>query len=283
MPPRPRHCSIESGPSGGRYGGRPRRRRPRRPRRRARARLGSREKCQWEPLPPTGTRPPPGAPRRRHTACPAGRSAAPTGCSRARASTSLTRTQVGMVVPNHTAGQRDAGRVAMDQSSRAPARMSQSPAQRLHHVHARRARGRHQRRENRRRDEQRRRRRAIGSTPGIWTSVDVAADDPREQRARRSTPATMPAHGDHRAFAEHARQQVPRRRADRQPDAELARPRAHRERQHAGDADDRDQSARRRRSRRTRARSADSAPALPRARRRASPPARPADRPTARG
>ena len=31
-----------------------------------------------------------------------------------------------------------------------------------------------------------------------------------------------------------------RLRADRQPDAELARPPAHRKRQHAGDADDRD-------------------------------------------
>ena len=47
----------------------------------------------------------------------------------------------------------------------------------------------------------------------------------------------MPAAGNQRAFAEHARQQVPRRRSDRQPDAELARPRADRERQHAGDAD----------------------------------------------
>ena len=33
---------------------------------------------------------------------------------------------------------------------------------------------------------------------------------------------------------------MPRRRPDRQADAELARPRAHRERQHAGDADDGD-------------------------------------------
>ena len=62
---------------------------------------------------------------------------------------------------------------------------------------------------------------------------------------RRPAPAAMPADragddaadGDHGAFAENARQEMPRRRADRQPDAELARPRAHRERQHAGHAD----------------------------------------------
>ena len=87
-------------------------------------RLGSRKKRRSEPRPPTATRPPAGAPDRRHTACPAGRNAVQTGCSSTRASTSLTRTQDGMVVPNHTAGQRDAGRVAMDLSSRAPARMS---------------------------------------------------------------------------------------------------------------------------------------------------------------
>jgi hypothetical protein len=38
------------------------------------------------------------------------------------------------------------------------------------------------------------------------------------------------------AFLQHARQQMHRRRADGQTHAELARPRAHRERQHAGHA-----------------------------------------------
>ena len=70
--------------------------------------------------------------------------------------------------------------------------------------------------------------------------LDVAADEPGEDE-----PADDAGHdagrGNHGAFAEHAGQQVARLRADRQPDAELARPRAHRERQHAGHADDRDQ------------------------------------------
>ena len=54
-------------------------------------------------------------------------------------------------------------------------------------------------------------------------------------------PATMPLTPIDGALAQDARQQMPRRRADRQPHAELARARAHREREHAGHADDGDE------------------------------------------
>ena len=58
----------------------------------------------------------------------------------------------------------------------------------------------------------------------------------RLRHPRRCRSATMHAPSDRTRM-----QQAARRRANRQPHAELARPRAHRERQHARDADDRDQ------------------------------------------
>ena len=69
--------------------------------------------------------------------------------------------------------------------------------------------------------------------------LDVAADEPGESNPSDRSRDDA-ADGDHCAFAENSGQEMPRRRANGQADAELARPRAHRERQHAGNADDGD-------------------------------------------
>ena len=77
----------------------------------------------------------------------------------------------------------------------------------------------------------------MGTAPGIRTSVTQAPDQSREEhtadRARHHA-----GDGDHRALAEDARQQMPWRRPNGESNAKLSRPGAHRERQHAGHADD---------------------------------------------
>ena len=81
---------------------------------------------------------------------------------------------------------------------------------------------------------------AIGTTPGICTSPTKLPDQAREHHtADRAGDDAADADG--RALAEDAREQMPRRRSNRQPHAELARARAHREREHAGHADHRDE------------------------------------------
>ena len=82
---------------------------------------------------------------------------------------------------------------------------------------------------------------STGSAPGSCDVLEEARRRRARARSRPTAPATMPIAAITTPSDEHARQQVPRRGADRQPDAELARARAHRERQHAGDADDGDQ------------------------------------------
>ena len=81
---------------------------------------------------------------------------------------------------------------------------------------------------------------STGSAPGSCTFSTNARRHARERVAARRA-GDDPDRGDQRALRQDARQQVPRRRADRQPHAELARARAHRERQHARHADDGDQ------------------------------------------
>ena len=187
------------GLAGGRYAGRPRRRaarrqaprRPRRPRRRARARLGSRKKRQWEPPPPTATRPPPGAPDRRHTACPAARNAVRRAAPATRASTSLTRTQDGMVVPNHTAGQQGRGPRSLWICRAGHRQNVLIPAQRLHDVDAGRARGGHQRGEDRRPRQAASRR--PGSAPGRERGhPGCSCRRPAPAASPPTTPAAMP-------------------------------------------------------------------------------------------
>ena len=73
--------------------------------------------------------------------------------------------------------------------------------------------------------------------------LDAAEESRREARQRIAADRAGgdADHGDLHALRQHARQQLSRRRSDRETHAELARPRAHREREHAGDADDGDQ------------------------------------------
>ena len=79
-----------------------------------------------------------------------------------------------------------------------------------------------------------------GQQAGNPDILDVAANHPRKHDSSGGSCGNADA-CNHSAFSEDAGQQMPRRRPNREADAELARPRAHRERQHARDADDGDE------------------------------------------
>ena len=76
--------------------------------------------------------------------------------------------------------------------------------------------------------------------PGQLAGREIARGRRGPARSRHGAGRDADRHDEH-ALREHAGQQMPRRRADRQPHAELARARADREREHAGHADHRDQ------------------------------------------
>ena len=78
-----------------------------------------------------------------------------------------------------------------------------SRPQRLHDVDARRSRGRHQRGEDRRGHENASPRRRSAARPACCTSVNVAADEPRQREPADDAGDDARA-GDHRAFAEDA-------------------------------------------------------------------------------
>ena len=124
------------------------------------------------------------------------------------------------------------GCVPARSSGRCPAFASRLlRSERLQHVHARRARRRHQRRDNGGNDE-----RDGGAQD--WEGArqgdvpEVAGGHTAEHVAARHT-ATIPIAAMTAPSDRTPKQQVPRCRPDRQPHAELARARAHRERQHA--------------------------------------------------
>ncbi len=81
---------------------------------------------------------------------------------------------------------------------------------------------------------------STGSAPGSNGSSRKAVAT-RDERVSPGGTRHDPDRRDRDAFGQDTHEQLPRRGADRQPHAELARARAHGERQHARDADDRDE------------------------------------------